>query len=78
MSIRSFCRRAFVFGALAAAATGAFAAYPDKPVKLVVAYTPGGATDIIARLLATNLSTKWGQTVVVENKPGASGMMGAE
>lgn len=78
MSIRSFSRRAFLFGALAAAASGSLAAYPDKPVKLVVAYTPGGATDIIARVLATNLTAKWGQTVVVENKPGASGMMGAE
>lgn len=78
MTLRSFCRRTFVVAALAAAATSALSAYPDKPVRLVVGYTPGGSTDIVARLLATHLSTKWGQTVVVENKPGASGMMGAE
>jgi tripartite-type tricarboxylate transporter receptor subunit TctC len=78
MSIRSLCRRTFVVAALAAASSVAMAAYPDKPVKLVVGYTPGGSTDIIARLLATHLGAKWGQSVVVENKPGASGMMGAE
>lgn len=79
MSIRSLYRRTFIVAALgAAAATSALAAYPDKPVKLVVAYPPGGSTDIIARVLATHLSSKWGQSVVVENKPGASGMMGAE
>ena len=55
-----------------------FAAWPDKPVKLIVGYVPGGSTDIIARLLAPYLSTKWGQQVVVENKPGASGMIAGE
>jgi tripartite-type tricarboxylate transporter receptor subunit TctC len=56
----------------------AVAAYPDKPVKLIVAYVPGGSTDIIARILSAHLSQKWGQQVIVENKPGASGMIGAE
>lgn len=55
----------------------AAATYPDKPVKLLVGYGPGGATDIIARLLSKYLSDKWGQAVVVENKPGASGMIAA-
>lgn len=55
----------------------AFAAYPDKPVKLLVGYGPGGATDIIARVLSKYLTDKWGQAVVVENKPGASGMIAA-
>ena len=59
-------------------ASPAMANYPDKPVKLIVAYVPGGATDIIARILSAHLSQKWGQQVVVENKPGASGMIGAE
>lgn len=55
----------------------AVATYPDKPIKLLVGYGPGGATDIIARLLSKYLSDKWGQAVVVENKPGASGMIAA-
>jgi tripartite-type tricarboxylate transporter receptor subunit TctC len=59
------------------AAPQAAAAYPDKPVKLLVGYGPGGATDIIARILSKYLSDKWGQAVVVENKPGASGMIAA-
>lgn len=53
------------------------AAFPDRPVKVMVAYSPGGGADQIARPLAQGLSVKWGQPVVVENKPGANGMIGA-
>lgn len=50
--------------------------YPNKPVKIVVPYPPGGSTDAITRLLAQALSEEWKQPVVIENKGGASGMIG--
>ncbi len=52
--------------------------FPTKPVRMVVAFAPGGAGDFLARLLQQQLQERWGQTVVVENKPGASGTIGAD
>jgi tripartite-type tricarboxylate transporter receptor subunit TctC len=52
--------------------------YPSKPVKIIVAFTPGSATDIIARVLADSFSRSMGQSFVVENKPGAGGILGTE
>lgn len=51
--------------------------YPSKPIKLLVGFPPGGSNDIVARIIAPSLGTILGQQVVVENKPGASGTMGA-
>ena len=60
-------------------ATGAAAQdYPNKPIRIVVPYSPGGGTDTVARLMAARLSTAFGHQVVVENKPGASANIGAE
>ena len=59
------------------AQTGA-ASFPDKPIKIVVTFTPGGAPDTLARLLAEKFTAAWGQPVIVDNKPGAGGNPGAD
>lgn len=71
-----------ILAALAAlqaiAPTAAQQAYPNKPIRLMVAYAPGGSADIMARLLSEPLGRALGTTVVVENKPGGAGIVGSE
>ena len=66
--------------ALPASAQSAAAApvWPDKPIKIVVGFAPGGFTDVLARLLGQKLTERLGQSVIVENKPGAAGTLGAD
>ena len=63
---------------LVSARRAAAADYPTRPIRFLVAYSPGGATDIIARLIGQRLSERLGQQFVIENKPGAGNNIGTE
>ncbi len=78
----SFARHLVALLVLAATLVVPFAAsaqtYPQRPVRLIVGLPPGGSTDLMARMLAARLTERWGQQVVVDNRPGASGIIGIE
>jgi tripartite-type tricarboxylate transporter receptor subunit TctC len=78
--VRRIWNLAFAGVALLGAATAAAQAdkWPQKPVTFIVPFPPGGGTDISARTVAAKLSAKWGQSVIVENRSGAAGILGAE
>lgn len=63
---------------LGAASPAAAQVYPAKPVRLIVPFPPGGSTDVLARLLGAKLGERWGQQIVIDNRPGASGIIGTE
>ena len=66
------------FGVSALAQAPSASGYPTKPIRLVVPFTPGGSTDVLARAIGQELTKAWGQSVVVENVPGAGGAIGAD
>lgn len=69
---------ALVLASAAFASTPALAAYPEKPVRLVVPFAPGGGTDLIARTLGVGMAKELGQQVIVDNKPGAGTIIGTD
>src|SRR4051794_18892627 len=78
-ALRSFLSRlGACLAATALAASAALAAFPDKPVKLVVPFAPGGGTDSIARAVGVGMSQALGQPVIVDNKPGAGTIIGSD
>ncbi len=75
--MRAFIRKVAAFCAMALMGLGfAHAQYPDKPIKVVVAWPPGSPTDSVARLVSDRLSQRLGQPIAVENRPGANGTIG--
>ena len=67
-----------LFAALLVLASASAGAFPDKPVRFVIGFTPGGPSDILARAVGQKLAERWGQQVVIENRPGAGGNLAAE
>jgi len=61
-----------------AQAADATLSYPSRPIRMVVPFTPGGSNDIVARLIGMKMADGWGQQVVIDNRPGAGGALGAE
>jgi len=79
MNAARLLTRALTIALIALAPTPVFAqAWPAKPVRIIVPYPAGGTSDILARTVSIKLSELWGQSVIVENKPGANGNVGAE
>jgi tripartite-type tricarboxylate transporter receptor subunit TctC len=78
MNLKHWSARALMALAVLAGANASAQTFPSKPVSIVVPYPAGGATDVIARLIAQRLSVAWGQPVIVNNKPGAGTVLGAD
>jgi tripartite-type tricarboxylate transporter receptor subunit TctC len=77
-SLRAFCALLALAATAALAPAASAQPFPSKPVKLVIPFPPGGSLDNVGRLLAQKIAESWGQQVVIENKPGAGGNIGAD
>jgi len=75
---KTLCTVVYVASAFAAGHSQAQQAYPTKPIRMICPFPPGGTTDVVARLVAQKLTEAWGQQVVVDNRPGAGGIIGTE
>src|SRR5437868_359641 len=78
MTMRAALRQALAALLLTAATTAFAQPFPNKPIRLVVPFPPGGAVDFYARVVQQPLAEALGQQLVIDNKAGASGMVGAE
>ncbi len=76
LQVAKFAATLALCGAISA--FGQTAAYPTKPIRMIVPFPPGGPTDVVARLIGFKLSERWGQQVVIDNRAGAGGTIGAE
>ena len=78
MRFRSFIRAGTAAVLLTLALNAGAAEYPAKPIRMLIPFAPGGATDILARWVATHMAQAWGVQVVPDNRPGANGIIAAE
>jgi tripartite-type tricarboxylate transporter receptor subunit TctC len=76
--MKKLITRLFLFPAVVLAASAHGADYPQRAIRIIVPFAAGGITDVMGRTIANHLSTELGQPVIVDNKPGASGMIGCE
>jgi tripartite-type tricarboxylate transporter receptor subunit TctC len=76
--MRTWCWLSALTAFFLGAADAPAQTFPGKPIRIVVPYAPGGFTDVVSRLYAEQLRKQFGQAVVVENKPGASGIVAIE
>src|SRR4051812_38371595 len=78
MQVRQWIALVASIVACAAAPAAGAQPYPDRPIRMSVGFPPGGAADIIARIVGQKLSETWGQQVVVDNRPGAGSTIGSD
>ena len=78
MTIAHYAAEVIVAASRLHCASSYAALIPNKPIRIVVAYTPAGATDILARTVGQKLNEAWGQPVIIDNRPGANGNIGTE